>query len=242
MAGKPKQIGSRGGPKVGGGARGGSRGAAMPAGAVARVVKGGDGGAAVPEAMLHGGSFAHDRDNLRVVLVCVGGGNGQGGMGNGKEARRREADGLVATADPFDVAHNQRDGSGVMYLPQGDVRGRGEGAPRRGLMGCPRRRYPASQIVSSGVAIDSMFDGLAARVARLEGEGLAPGRVSAIAGATAAEMLDARLPRGLRLRDVLHARTRCAMDDDELRLERAASRMLGRFTTESTGGTEVKHG
>lgn len=168
------------------------------------VVKGGDGGTAPAEAMGHGATFAHDRDNAKRVLVCG------------------RADGLVETADPFDAAHSDRVDGGVQYMPQ-TIDGR---TPRPGLFDRPRRAYPPGQIVSSGVSIDSMFDGLHARARRLARDGLSTAPAGAVSTASTLAAFDSRLGRGVRLRDVVHQRIRCDMTPAELALEREASALL----------------
>lgn len=189
------------------------------------VTKGGDGGAAVAEEMLRRSTFEHARDNLRQVLTGED-------IGRGLRKRDRRAaraafeDACRETDDPFDAAHNDRDRKdGAFYLEQG----RG-GVPRFGLLDRPRRRYHESQMVGTGpvrVGVDSAFDAMAERARRLEGEGISAGRIGAVQTGLLAELLDARLPRGVRLRDVLHQETRQALTVREAALEREAGRWLG---------------
>lgn len=179
-----------------------------------RAVKGGDGGAAVADAMLHQGSFSHDGDNSRRHATCA-----------------RVCETLyVPTADPFDVAHNQRGDNGH-FLPQAAAGGRGGArrgdiVPRSGLAGCPPRLYPRSQMTSSGVAFDSMFDGLEARRQRLAADGLTTGGVGTLTSSELLRSIDASMAPGTRLRDVLHQRTTETMTGKELALERAGSAWL----------------
>lgn len=199
---------------------------------VVRVTKGGDGGAAVPEAMLRRATFACKDANGRKILTGVDIGRGLNRRDR-RAAREAFESSLRETADPFDVAHNDRDPAtgGLLYLAQGS-RSRGAVVPRFGLADKPRRRYHASQMVrtveGAVVAIDSCFDAMHERQCRLAAEGIGTQRVGAIPTSFLAAQLDARLAAGKRLRDVLHQETACAMSVEEMRLEVAASELLRR--------------
>jgi hypothetical protein len=71
--------------------------------------------------------------------------------------------GVCVTADVADTAHLCRDPTGK-FLPASSLAVLGMGS--RGV----RRRYPVSQMLSSGVSIDSGFDATAARSKRLRAD------------------------------------------------------------------------
>lgn len=190
-----------------------------------RVTKGGDGGAAVPEAMRHGGSFAHDSDNARRCLV--------GRSISDREGLSRLAGLLVPSTDPTDVAHNQRDAQGSAYLPNCDR----AGAPRPGLEGSRRRLVLQSEIGRDGLHYEH-----AAFMAHVRQQRIGADLGAACQVAMLTEIAIGRMApvEDGRLRDLLHPRTTQALTARELELERQGSRLLktGRSTprTPHAGG------
>lgn len=119
-----------------------------------KPTKGGDGG------ILGLVELEDARGNKRTVLVSV----------------PPDAPGLVETLDPADRAHGVRvwhPKLGWMLVAAVDEDGR----PAPGLEATPRR-YPASQMTSRGVAIDSAFDLFYERLRALEGITLDAGNMS----------------------------------------------------------------
>jgi hypothetical protein len=118
---------------------------------------------------------------------------------------------LFETRDPYDRAHavTAYGLSGERELvPAGQVAWRRSNSGKRercavarpGLSAKPRK-YPASSMLASGIAIDSAFDWLHEARRRLAAAG--------IAGFGGEERVDAwELSKELRLRDIVHKRTR----------------------------------
>lgn len=144
---------------------------------------------------------------------------GAGGSGGGKWGSRAGDAGVIRlyeTRDPYDRAHcvTTYGMSGERELvPAGQIAWRrsNSGRPERcavarpGLSARPRK-YPASSMLASGVSIDSAFDWLHEARQRLARAGIA-----GFGGADGGERIDVwELSKELRLRDIVHGRTRLA--------------------------------
>lgn len=158
--------------------------------------------------------YAHCGDNAKIILTGA------------PRAATRE------TADLFDAAHEAYDGFG-MLLPAARTMPDGRAVPTPGLRAA-RRRYHPSQLVGrpgAEVGIDSAFDAWSRAVAALAAQGVklsggwdGGGMIEKVLGAGRGRARD-----DIRLRDILHQRTRQrGLTADEARLERLASIMLRR--------------
>jgi hypothetical protein len=111
----------------------------------------------------------------------------------------------IATADPFDRAHNINDGSlDRMLLPNAR---KPKYKPASSLMGSKPRKYHPSQLNSQGIAADSSFDWLYEAQRRLEG---IPGVGSQDNRANVASVRDrvlARLEGDVPVRSLIQRRT-----------------------------------
>lgn len=146
--------------------------------------------------------YAHSEDNGRVVLTCI--------------VRREAVRSCVPTPDPSDRAHLAMDATGYL-LPACDV------------PSARPRRYPDSQLTSSGVPFDSMYDEWARLVSKYADAGinLGGGEVRFV-GASLEERaaLASHLGGADAMRAALHQRTHCEMSPHELALEEQASALL----------------
>lgn len=146
--------------------------------------------------------YAHSEDNGRVVLTCV---------------VRRESRACVPTPDPSDRAHLAMDATGYL-LPAHDV------------PSAKPRRYPDSQLTSTGVPFDSMYDEWARNARELTGAGINIGLGATRflgASADAREALAKSMGGARQLRDRLEPQTtQSLMTPNELALERIASALL----------------
>lgn len=148
--------------------------------------------------------YAHSEDNGRVVLTCV---------------VRRESRACVQTPDPSDRAHLAMDATGHLL-------------PAPSVPSARPRRYPESQLTSSGVPFDSMYDEWARNARELTGAGINIGLGATrfiAASADAREALARSMGGARQLRDLLEPKTeQSLMTPSELALERIASAILSR--------------
>lgn len=138
----------------------------------------------------------------------------------------------VPTRDPFDMAHGVRDGFG-MLVPAA-IRREGHIVLNRLVRHARPRRYHPSQMTSSGVGVDSMFDAWWESVKRLAYAGVLTTAHADHARALEAAESSAR-SAGIRLRDILHQRTRQDLTPEETAAEREASRILRAAGVEDDG-------
>lgn len=147
--------------------------------------------------------YAHSEDNGRVVLTCI--------------VRREAVRSCVPTPDPSDRAHLAMDATGYL-LPACDV------------PSARPRRYPDSQLTSSGVPFDSMYDEWARNAQELTGAGINVGLgATRFIGASsdAREALAKSMGGARKLRDRLEPQTeQSMMTPAEIELELVASAIL----------------
>lgn len=147
--------------------------------------------------------YVHSEDNGRVVLTCI--------------VRREAVRACVPTPDPNDRAHLAMDATGYLM-------------PARDVPSARPRRYPESQLTSTGVPFDSMYDEWARNAQELTGAGINVGLgATRFIGASsdAREALAKAMGGARQLRDRLEPQTtQSLMTPAEIELERVASAIL----------------